>query len=223
MLGQLSLPFDLAGTLGAEPGLFQVVQLAVALAQQQGALLHLPLGTATEELCQSLGVDTNERDALRQTALDVFQEITPPPAWRDPRTLELLPQLLRLAADQRRLNALPVLDRLEETVDHAYQALQGQRQGEAQRLHDRKLAALAELAAGAGHEINNPLAVISGQAQYLLNHEADPNRRRPLQTIIGQMQRIHQTLTELMQFARPPVPRPQPVEAGELLRTVAAA
>ena len=26
------------------------------------------------------------------------------------------------------------------------------------------------MAAGAGHEINNPLAVISGQAQYLLGH-----------------------------------------------------
>ena len=32
-----------------------------------------------------------------------------------------------------------------------------------------KLAALAEFAAGAGHEINNPLAVISGHAQHLLN------------------------------------------------------
>src|SRR5262249_30401598 len=35
------------------------------------------------------------------------------------------------------------------------------------RLEERKLAALAEFAAGAGHEINNPLAVISGQAQHL--------------------------------------------------------
>ena len=31
-----------------------------------------------------------------------------------------------------------------------------------------KLEALAEFAAGAGHEINNPLAVISGRAQLLL-------------------------------------------------------
>ena len=37
-----------------------------------------------------------------------------------------------------------------------------------ERLQTSKLSALAEFAAGAGHEINNPLAVISGQAQYVL-------------------------------------------------------
>lgn len=222
VVGQLPLPLDLARTLGVEPALFQTVQLAVALAQQQGAVLQLPVGTRAEELCQALGVDAGERETLRQTVVEFFKQTPVPSAWRDPRALELLPQLLRLAADQRRLSALPVLDRLQEEVDLLHHALQVQRLGEAQRLHERKLDALGELAAGAGHEINNPLAVISGQAQYLLNHETDPTRCRPLQTIIGQAQRIHLTLTDLMQFARPPVPHPQPVEVGDLMRTAAA-
>ncbi len=87
-----------------------------------------------------------------------------------------------------------------------------------------KLSALAELAAGAGHEINNPLAVISGQAQYLLKQlqsaedtlaeETSPTAlleglkakfTRPLEAIVGQTQRIHLVLTDLMQFARPPI------------------
>ena len=61
----------------------------------------------------------------------------------------------------------------------------------------RQTSALAEFAAGAGHEINNPLAVISGQAQYLLAHANDwfpGDSERPskaLHTIIGQTQRIH--------------------------------
>ena len=43
---------------------------------------------------------------------------------------------------------------------------------------DAKLAALAELAAGAGHEINNPLAVISGQRPAPVPHRTGPGPRR---------------------------------------------
>ncbi|MFN9906370.1 MAG: histidine kinase dimerization/phospho-acceptor domain-containing protein, partial [bacterium] len=41
---------------------------------------------------------------------------------------------------------------------------------------DEKLSALAEFAAGAGHEINNPVATISGSVQQLLPGERDPDR-----------------------------------------------
>ena len=40
-----------------------------------------------------------------------------------------------------------------------------------------KLEAMAEFAAGAGHEINNPLTVIAGRAQLFLREEKDPERR----------------------------------------------
>src|SRR5262249_50303834 len=101
----------------------------------------------------------------------------------------------------------------------------------------------AEFAAGAGHEINNPLAVISGQAQFLLSRLGTATERlsteeeldgesaaesrahladwqRSLRTIIGQTQRIHQMLNQLMQSARPPRPQRQWVDAGELVRDV---
>ena len=42
------------------------------------------------------------------------------------------------------------------------------------RLEERKLDALSEFAAGAGHELNNPLAVIVGRAQLLLSRTDDP-------------------------------------------------
>ena len=61
-----------------------------------------------------------------------------------------------------------------------------------------KLAALAEFAAGAGHEINNPLAVISGQGQYLFDARADDRRRHALESIVRQTRRIHAILTDLM-------------------------
>jgi len=73
-------------------------------------------------------------------------------------------------------------------------------------LEEAKLAALAEFAAGAGHEINNPLAVICGRAELLLRQESDPQRRRDLATIHAQAKRIYEMIADLMLFARPPQP-----------------
>ena len=74
-----------------------------------------------------------------------------------------------------------------------------------------KLEALAEFAAGAGHEINNPLATIIGRAQLLLKNESDPQRRQMLLSIGAQAYRIRDMIGDTMLFARPPVP-----ELGEV-------
>jgi len=73
-------------------------------------------------------------------------------------------------------------------------------------LEAAKLAALAEFAAGAGHEINNPLATIVGRVQALLKDEQDPSRRQSLATIAAQAFRIRDMIGDLMVFARPPAP-----------------
>jgi two-component system NtrC family sensor kinase len=70
-----------------------------------------------------------------------------------------------------------------------------------------KLQALAELAAGAGHELNNPVATISGHVQQLLPGERDPDRILALQTIGAQALRIRDMIGDLMLFARPPQPQ----------------
>lgn len=90
------------------------------------------------------------------------------------------------------------------------------------RLMEEKLAALAEFAAGAGHEINNPLAVISGRAQLFLRAETDPQRRHDLAVINTQARRIHEMIADLMLFARPPQPRPMACDVVKLLRDVVA-
>lgn len=69
-----------------------------------------------------------------------------------------------------------------------------------------RLAALAEFAAGAGHEINNPLATIIGRAQQLLRDETDPQRRQSLAIIASQAYRIRDMIGDVMLFARPPQP-----------------
>jgi len=90
----------------------------------------------------------------------------------------------------------------------------------AQRLEAEKLAALAEFAAGAGHEINNPLAVISGRAQLLLAGERDTERRRELATIHRQALRIREMISDLMHFARPAQPRLAPLDLREVVSSV---
>ena len=75
------------------------------------------------------------------------------------------------------------------------------------RLEREKLEALAEFAAGAGHEINNPVATIVGRVQMLLEGEADEDRRQQLITIGAQALRIRDMIGDLMLFARPPQPR----------------
>jgi signal transduction histidine kinase len=71
-------------------------------------------------------------------------------------------------------------------------------------LETEKLEALKELAYGASHEINNPLANISARAQTLLRDERDPQRRRMLSAIHTQAMRAHEMIADLMLFARPP-------------------
>jgi len=89
-----------------------------------------------------------------------------------------------------------------------------------QALEHEKLEAMAELAAGAGHEINNPLAIVAGRAQLLLKDESDPERRRELATINAQVMRAHEMIADLRLFARPPRPEFQPLDLVALLDRV---
>ena len=82
----------------------------------------------------------------------------------------------------------------------------------------RRLDALAEFAAGAGHELNNPLAVILGRAQLLIPRVDSEEDVRALRTIIGQAQRAHRILRDLMYVARPSAPRPRPCRPDEITR-----
>jgi signal transduction histidine kinase len=91
----------------------------------------------------------------------------------------------------------------------------------AEAVERAKLEAIKELAYGAGHEINNPLANIATRAQTLLREETDPEKRRKLAAINAQAFRAHEMIADLMLFARPPEMRPEPVELSGLLKRLA--
>jgi signal transduction histidine kinase len=89
-------------------------------------------------------------------------------------------------------------------------------------LERARLASLAEFAAGAGHEINNPLGVITGRVQLLLRDEHDPERRRELAIIHTQALRIREMIADLMFFARPPAPQRRTCDAGAIVDAAVA-
>jgi signal transduction histidine kinase len=217
VIGHLSLPAETAESLGADPNLLRVVQLAILLTEKEKLGLGLEVGSPLQDLCLALRLSAED---VKRHAQESLAETVPEMAWSSPASVPLLRDLLLMAAENRRLSDTPVLERLEREVDRLHQALAEQRASEAHRLQTLKLETLAEFAAGAGHEINNPLAVISGQAQYLLGYEDEPSRQQSLQKIIQQAQRIHELLTELMQFARPPKPSKKLVDLGALIREV---
>ncbi len=83
-----------------------------------------------------------------------------------------------------------------------------------------RLEAIRELAYGAGHEINNPLANIAARAQALLYDEHEPERQRRLATIVDQAFRARDMIGGLMIFARPPKPHQEEVNIIDLLQSV---
>ena len=77
--------------------------------------------------------------------------------------------------------------------------------------------AMAEMAAGFAHELNNPLSVIFGRAQLLLASERDEERVRSLQQIEENAQEMSEMVEDLMAFAEPPPPRPQKIEIAQVI------
>jgi putative nucleotidyltransferase with HDIG domain len=79
---------------------------------------------------------------------------------------------------------------------------------QAELLRTRSLTMIAAMAAGAAHELNNPLAVISGRAQLLARQCPDDTERRALEIIQEHCTRATEIVSELMEFAKPDPPRP---------------
>jgi putative nucleotidyltransferase with HDIG domain len=79
------------------------------------------------------------------------------------------------------------------------------------------LDALAEMAAGAAHELNNPLSVISGRAQMLSEGEADPGKKQVLKQIQQNAGEISAIIDDLITFASPPKPRPTWTDNRQIL------
>lgn len=77
--------------------------------------------------------------------------------------------------------------------------------------------ALVAMSATLAHEIRNPLMGLSAQAELLADSlpDHDPRRRR-LDLITAEVERINRTINDMLQFVRPSEPRPEPVDPLQL-------
>jgi len=85
-----------------------------------------------------------------------------------------------------------------------------------------RLASLGRMAATVAHEIKNPLSAIKSIAQVMREDENLRNEyERDLGLIVGETDRLSQSVTQLLSFARKESPAGQPLSVDELVRSVA--
>ena len=129
------------------------------------------------------------------------------------QSVSLKKQVRELLANSKPVAADTLLDRwLHHQLDldslfAPFDYLAEQKMSEEQRLREEKLLAMKQLAYGASHEINNPLANIATRAQTLLAVETHPHRRQKLAVIYEQAMRAHEMISDLMLFGHPGKPQ----------------
>ncbi len=86
-------------------------------------------------------------------------------------------------------------------------------------LEAESMTRLGEMAAGTAHEMNNPLAVISGRSQLLAaSLSVDSEERVAAQTIVEQVHRLSDLIASLLLYAEPPLAHRRAVSVGALLQ-----
>lgn len=113
---------------------------------------------------------------------------------------------------------------LAQERELAIRSMEAMQQELSRLTFESMMAGMAEFTAGAGHEINNPLAIIQGRARQLhqsaeslVKKQGLTEFRSRLEDIQEQCRRLHALLKKLMRFARPGSPALAPVEVPEIV------
>jgi len=134
-----------------------------------------------------------------------------------PQTRVHLPQRDEIGSLARALNQMQ--DQIESATE-SLRAEHDERLKAERSLHlSERLAAIGQLAAGVAHDIGTALNVVQGRAQLLLEEKGlGAAQRRQLETIVGQCERISQTVRRLLGFARTTESEPRSNDMGDIVR-----
>lgn len=163
------------------------------------AMLEL-LGYETREELMALDLaldvyaDASDHEWLVRTAqngeLDDWVEVT----WRR-RDGELIDVRLSLRMVEDEDGGPPVFEGIAEDVTERHRRDERLRRSE-------RMASLGHMLAGVAHELNNPLAAISGFSQLLLRGIWPDDDRKALETIGREARRAERVVRDLLTFAR---------------------
>lgn len=83
-----------------------------------------------------------------------------------------------------------------------------------------KLAAIGELISGVTHEINNPLSVVIGYSEMMLNEpDLDGESRKAVESINSEAERAKKVIQNLLSFARKHNPEKELIQINDVLDT----
>ncbi len=127
--------------------------------------------------------------------------------------------------------AYPLIDEEGKlyAIVHYLKDVTGQKRMEQQLIRSDRLASLGTLVAGIAHEINNPLGIIAGYAEALLDRADDPGLQAVgefedfpeyLRTIHHEIFRCKNILQSLLEFARPSGGTFREIDVNELIKEV---
>ncbi|MFN3167179.1 MAG: sensor histidine kinase [Phycisphaeraceae bacterium] len=129
---------------------------------------------------------------------------------------------LRSAGDREFVQLADDFNQMADDLAALYQQLEDKvRLRSAQLAQSERLASVGFLAAGVAHEINNPLAIIAGEAELALQalparSDADDAPRRALGTIRDEAFRCKAITQKLLSLARPGSGTREPVDLNEV-------
>jgi PAS domain S-box-containing protein len=113
------------------------------------------------------------------------------------------------------------MDAAGDTIGYIFMAkdITERRRLEYQIFQSEKLAAVGQLVAGIAHEINNPVFVISGRADLLIERKTlDKSVKKELKTISKQVDRIRRLVDRFLSFTRKSIPNTQVLDINKVIR-----
>lgn len=83
--------------------------------------------------------------------------------------------------------------------------------------HADKMAIMGQLAAGAAHEIRNPLTSIRSTIQYIKKDIVDPEKNQLVDNLMQEVDRINEIIQGLLSFSKPNNPQMETVRLNSIL------